>query len=199
MMARRTDIVLSQDMICVAALEIIGESGLDRLTMRSLARKLEIQAASLYAHYRDKSELMSDLAARYFLEACDAVYDWSSPGDWLMKFGSALYSVLRERRDAARLFAQSQPPVHSHEVTAENASSALTASGWSVNRAVEMQAAVIALAIGMALDHSHEGTSAYLERFFDLDEAFQTALSALVSGLLDKPVTAMDTPEAKTP
>ena len=59
-MARRSDIALSQGMICDAALEIVEADGLDALTMRSLARKLEVQAPSLYAHYRDKSELISD-------------------------------------------------------------------------------------------------------------------------------------------
>lgn len=183
-MARRNDIVLSQGMICEAALGIVEAEGLDALTMRSLARKLEVQAPSLYAHYRDKSELMSDLATTYFVEASDAVYEWASAQDWLMKFGLALYNVLKTRRDAAQLFARAQPPVRSDYISAETAAAPLTDVGYSVETAVEMQAAVIALAMGMAIDHSHTGTSAYLRQFFDLDEAFRAALLALAGGLV---------------
>jgi len=183
-MARRTDIVLSQKMICDAALEIIDTNGVDALTMRSLAKTLKVQAPSLYAHYRDKSELMSDLAAHHFSEAQNAVYEWASAEEWLRKFGFTLYNVLKTRRDAARVFAFSQPPIRSEVVTAEIAATPLTDAGYSFNTAIEMQAAVIALAMGMALDHSHEGTSAYLKRFFDLDQAFKTALFALVNGLV---------------
>lgn len=185
-MARRTDIVLSKKMICDAAQEIIDANGLESLTMRSLAKTLKVQAPSLYAHYRDKSELMSDLAARLFTEARDAVSEWASAEDWLRSFGFALYGVLKMRHDAARLFAFAQPPIRSEVVTAEVAALPLTDAGYDFNVAIEMQAAVIALAMGMALDHSHEGTSAYLSRFFDLDEAFKAALSALVNGLVDE-------------
>lgn len=192
-MARRSDIALSQGMICDAALEIVEADGLDALTMRSLARKLEVQAPSLYAHYRDKSELISDLATSYFVEARDAVYEWASARDWLTKFGLALYNVLKTRRDAAQLFARAQPPVRSDGFSAETAAAPLTAAGYSVETAVEMQAAVIALAMGMAIDHSHHGTSAYLKQFFDLDNAFRAALSALTGGLVDLAMEGVST------
>ena len=192
-MARRSDIALSQSMICEAALEIVEADGLDALTMRSLGRKLEVQAPSLYAHYRDKSELMSALATSYFVEARDAVYEWNSAQDWLMKFGLALYNVLKTRRDAAQLFALAQPPVRSEDISAEAAAAPLTKAGYSVETAVEMQAAVIALAMGMAIDHSHRGTSAYLKQFFDLDNAFRAALSALARGLVASAVAVAQT------
>ncbi len=186
-MARRKDIVLSKGLICQASMELIEEEGIDALTMRSVASRLKVQAPSLYAHYRDKSELMSDLAASYFIEARDAVYDWQSPQDWLGRFGFAFYNVLKTRRDAARLFAQSQPPVHSEAVSPEAAVRPLTDAGISLNRAVELQAAVMALAIGMALDHGNPVTLAYLGRYFDLEQAAKCAFAALVTGLATPP------------
>ena len=187
-MARRSDISLSKELICEVALQIVDEGGLEALTMRSLARKLEVQAPSLYAHYRDKSELMSALAAVHFIEARDAVYRWDSPSDWLVKVGIALYNVLKTRRDASTLFALSQPPTRADELTAETAVIPLTEAGFSPCEAVEMQAAVIALAVGMSLDHSDPVTSAYLKRYFDLDKAFEKALLALVAGLTERPI-----------
>lgn len=189
-MARRKDIALSQSMICNAALEIIEQDGLDSLTMRSLARGLEVQAPSLYAHYRDKSELISDIAARYFIEAQEAVFSASSARDWAVKFGKSFYSVLMTNRDAARLFALSQPPVHSEEVSPEKATKPLTDFGVPIENALAVQGAVIALSLGMALDHSNPITGRFLGRFFDLEDAFHSALNALVAGLLARAETA---------
>ncbi|MEO9462362.1 MAG: TetR family transcriptional regulator [Marinomonas sp.] len=188
-MARRSDIALSQGMICDAALAIIEESGLDSLTMRSLARGLEIQAPSLYAHYRDKSELISAIAVRYFMEARDAVFSASSAEEWAQKFGFAFYSVLISNRDAARLFALSQPPVQSEEVSPENAAKPLTDFGLSIPEALEIQAAVISLSLGMALDHSNTVTSGFLSQHFVLEDAFRSALKALAEGLVARDIT----------
>ncbi|MFK7842897.1 MAG: TetR family transcriptional regulator [Sphingorhabdus sp.] len=183
-MARRSDIALSKDLICNAALETIEDGGLDSLTMRSLARRLAVQAPSLYAHYRDKSELISDISARYFVEARDAVPDVPAADDWAQQFGVAFYRVLMKNRDAARLFALSQPPSRSEEVSPENAAKPLTQFGMSVSSALAIQAAIISLALGMALDHSNPVTGNFLCRFFVLEDAFQSALSAMVTGLV---------------
>ena len=53
---------LNQRQIVQAALDLLDEVGFDGLTMRSLASKLGIQAASLYWHLRSKQELLSLLA-----------------------------------------------------------------------------------------------------------------------------------------
>ena len=44
------------------ALQLLDELGLDGLTMRRLAQRLGVTAASLYWHVRDKDELLSLLA-----------------------------------------------------------------------------------------------------------------------------------------
>jgi AcrR family transcriptional regulator len=48
---------LSLDAIVGAGLEILEAEGLEAVTMRAVAAKLDTGAASLYAHVRDKSEL----------------------------------------------------------------------------------------------------------------------------------------------
>src|SRR5437764_10081553 len=50
------------DQIVKAALQLLDEVGLDGLTMRRLAERLGIRAASLYRHVRDKDELLVLLA-----------------------------------------------------------------------------------------------------------------------------------------
>ena len=53
---------LTRDRLVAAALELINEDGLDALSMRSLANRLQVKAASLYWHVRDRRELLELLA-----------------------------------------------------------------------------------------------------------------------------------------
>lgn len=63
--------------IAEAALTVIRASGVDGLTMRALADRLQVRAPSLYHHVRNKSELL-DLVARNAFDrftADTAAYD----------------------------------------------------------------------------------------------------------------------------
>ncbi len=59
---------LTRDRLVAAALELINEDGLDALSMRSLATRLQVKAASLYWHVRDRRELL-ELLAESILES----------------------------------------------------------------------------------------------------------------------------------
>ncbi|MGA8924405.1 MAG: TetR family transcriptional regulator, partial [Candidatus Dormiibacterota bacterium] len=53
---------LSRARLAAAALELIQEDGLEALSMRGLAERLDVRAASLYWHVRDRQELVELLA-----------------------------------------------------------------------------------------------------------------------------------------
>src|SRR5882724_11959671 len=53
---------LSRELLVEAALELIQDEGLEGLSMRALAERLSVKAASLYWHVRDRSELLELLA-----------------------------------------------------------------------------------------------------------------------------------------
>lgn len=60
---------LTREEIADAALELIDREGFEALTMRRLARELEVGAMTLYGYFRDKDELLDcalDRAARRF-------------------------------------------------------------------------------------------------------------------------------------
>ncbi len=54
---------LTRERLVAAALELIDDEGLEGLSMRSLAERLDVKAASLYWHVRDRRELLELLAA----------------------------------------------------------------------------------------------------------------------------------------
>jgi TetR/AcrR family tetracycline transcriptional repressor len=53
---------LTRDDLVRAALELLDEAGMDGLTMRNLAQRLGVQAASLYNHIRDKRDVLTLVA-----------------------------------------------------------------------------------------------------------------------------------------
>jgi AcrR family transcriptional regulator len=54
---------LTRERLVGAALELVNEGGLDALSMRALADRLDVKAASLYWHVRDRRELPASSSA----------------------------------------------------------------------------------------------------------------------------------------
>jgi AcrR family transcriptional regulator len=77
-MSRQAPLAVNRRSLATAALELVQEQGLDALTMRSLADRTGVKAASLYWHVRDREELLELVAdallARVSVRASGA--DW---------------------------------------------------------------------------------------------------------------------------
>ncbi len=93
---------LTRERLVDAALELVREEGLEALSMRALADKLEVKAASLYWHVRDRRELL-DLLAESIVDSVR--FRRPGPG-WrenVLALGSALGRAVAAQKDADRL------------------------------------------------------------------------------------------------
>jgi TetR/AcrR family tetracycline transcriptional repressor len=93
---------LTRERLVEAALRLINEEGLDGLSMRALADRLEVKAASLYWHVRDRRELL-ELLAESFL---DGVARPSQGAGWrqnVLAIGEAFRSRVAAQKDAGRI------------------------------------------------------------------------------------------------
>ncbi len=99
---------LDQERVVQAALGLLDEAGYDRLTMRSLADRLGIKAASLYWHIRSKQDLLSLMADEICapMHAPDPALPWQRR---LEALGRGYRQVLLGHRDAARVLAAAIP------------------------------------------------------------------------------------------
>lgn len=106
---KQAEPALNQRQIVQAALGLLDEVGFDGLTMRSLANKLGVKAASLYWHVRNKQELLSLLADEICapMREPDHTLPWR---DQLEVLGNEYRQVLLAHRDAARVLAGSGVP-----------------------------------------------------------------------------------------
>src|SRR5712691_4147948 len=92
---------LSRAGLVSAGLSLVHESGLDALTMRALADRLNVKAASLYWHLRDRKELLELLA-----DSILAGVRGTPSGPWrsvARGTAFALAAGVSAQRDAARI------------------------------------------------------------------------------------------------
>jgi len=105
---RRKRRALDQQQVVKTALGLLDEVGLDELTMRRLADRLGVKAASLYRHVRDKDELLILLGD----EISGEISLPRSAGSWKEQLTEIAWNVRRgllAHRDAARVLAATPP------------------------------------------------------------------------------------------
>jgi TetR/AcrR family tetracycline transcriptional repressor len=92
---------LSRARLVSAALSLVQEEGLEGLSMRGLADRLDVKAASLYWHVRDRRELV-ELLAESVLDGVPA----TRSGGWrpvVMRTVASLRAAVAAQRDADRI------------------------------------------------------------------------------------------------
>ncbi|MCB1250372.1 MAG: AMP-binding protein [Acidimicrobiales bacterium] len=82
MTAARTRTPLRRDAIVEEARVLIARDGLDALTLRRLADSFSVSAPALYAHFRDKEDLLRAVAEREFEELMVRYRGWIM-GPWI--------------------------------------------------------------------------------------------------------------------
>jgi TetR/AcrR family tetracycline transcriptional repressor len=107
-MASESDPSEDQRRIIAAALELLDEVGLNELSLRKLATKLDLKAPALYWHFKNKGVLI-DYMAEAILQT-EFKYIKSRPDnvpwqDWLVDICKRLRQAMNSRRDGARIVA----------------------------------------------------------------------------------------------
>ena len=84
---------LTKTRIIDAAVELIDERGLDVLTMRSLAERLDVTATALYYHVDGRDDLLNGIVERYSAKiATEAARD----GDWREQLRTLVLAIVNE-------------------------------------------------------------------------------------------------------
>lgn len=109
-MARPKQPLLSREAVIRAAVEIIDRDGLDTLSLPALAHELGVRAPSLYHHFRDKAEILAEVARSIVLETA---YPRKRPDDewleWMVELCVNFRRTVLSHRGAAPLLLQFLP------------------------------------------------------------------------------------------
>src|SRR5690606_24754596 len=183
-----------------AGLEIIDNEGLERLSMRRLAERLGVRAASLYNHVPTKEHLLHEIADGVMAQVDVSGFEV----DWV----TGLRSWARSYRAALAAHPNLVPFLASGPARRENAlrradavHGGLPSAGWPERYATMIGASTKYLVVGSALSSFSRGfpdaAAVYTEqspilrhahlvhgRAGEIDsDSFELALSALIDGL----------------
>jgi len=93
---------LTRERLVEAALGLIDDEGLEGLSMRALADRLQVKAASLYWHVRDRDELL-ELLADAILDSVSRPRQRSSWRETVQAAAGALQHSVSAHKDANRI------------------------------------------------------------------------------------------------
>ncbi|GIH66703.1 TetR family transcriptional regulator [Microbispora siamensis] len=103
-------VALERDTIVRTAIRLLDEVGLEKLTLRRLAAELGVQAPALYWHFRNKQELLDEMAeAISAQEPLRPLAEGESWEEWLAEWCRGQRRAFKSHRDTARLTAGTHP------------------------------------------------------------------------------------------
>lgn len=200
-MARPSRPLLTRERIVAQALELVDGHGVEALSMRRLAERLGVRAASLYNHVSTKEDLLrgiADLVMRQVDVSGFATGDWRSA---LVTWARSYRNVLAAHPNVVPFMANGPGRLEVALASADAVHGGLTRAGWPPKHATMIGAAVKYLVVGAALGSFAGGFSddaqVYANRYPNLSQAhllrerqneideggFELALTALLAGL----------------
>ena len=100
---------LQPETVVETALEMLDDEGLESVTVRRLAAKLGVQAPALYWHFKNKQDILDEMAQAILssrpLADLDLPTDSGTWAEWLRQMAHALRETLLSRREGARVVA----------------------------------------------------------------------------------------------
>lgn len=103
-------VALERDTIVRTALRLLDEVGLEKLTLRRLATELGVQAPALYWHFRNKQELLDEMAEAISVqEPLRPLAEGEAWEEWLADWCRGQRRAFKSHRDTARLTAGTRP------------------------------------------------------------------------------------------
>jgi TetR/AcrR family tetracycline transcriptional repressor len=98
---------LDREAVVRTALRVLDKTGLDGLTVRKIASELHVQAPALYWHFKNKQELLDEMATTVL---ADFVREQGMPSEdlswsaYALEHSHRLRQTLLRYRDGARMF-----------------------------------------------------------------------------------------------
>ncbi len=177
---RRSPRVLSREIILDAALAILDEQGLDAVTMRAVAERLDTGPASLYAHVADKDEMINALLDRVISEIeLPSRVDARRWQKQLKQLCHAIRDAFAEHRDIARATMGTVPTGERAMELVELMIAAMLAGGVSERNAALAVDLLTLYVSAVAFEESlEENKFADSQRYHDELRAYFAALPA---------------------
>ncbi|MEV6017510.1 MULTISPECIES: TetR/AcrR family transcriptional regulator C-terminal domain-containing protein [unclassified Streptomyces] len=129
---------LDKKQVVATALRLLNETGLDGLTLRAIAKELNVQAPALYWHFKNKQELLDEMATEMYRRMADTPVAAEGDGwrERLLAANRGLRAALLSYRDGAKVFSGSRFTGTLHAVEMERTLTVFTRAGFTLAQAV---------------------------------------------------------------
>ena len=130
---------INREMVTRAGLRLLNEEGLEQLTLRRLGVALNVQAATIYWHFKSKEDLLDEMATAVLSEGALNLLPARRSSDWrvsALSFGEGLRKTLLAYRDGARMVAGTRLTDTEYLKTVERIGTQMVEAGFSVRAAV---------------------------------------------------------------
>ncbi|BCL28157.1 TetR/AcrR family transcriptional regulator [Streptomyces aurantiacus] len=201
---------LDRKRVADAALELLNEVGLDGLSLRAIAKELDVKAPALYWHFKDKQALLDEMATEMYRRMVAGVP--LDPGDtWqerLLRSNRGLRATLLVHRDGAKVFSGSRFTGVEHGEQMEENLRLFTAAGFTLAQAARATVTAYLYTLGYVTEEQgveplpgdrREGydmdertrrmadfplsAQAGAEIFTDYDQHFEEGLALVIAGV----------------
>ncbi|MFJ9813829.1 TetR/AcrR family transcriptional regulator C-terminal domain-containing protein [Streptomyces sp. NPDC101151] len=137
-MSTERRVPLDRGRVADTALRLLNEVGLDGLTLRAIAKELDVKAPALYWHFKDKQALLDEMATEMYRRmvagvALDPADTWQ---ERLSKTARGLRAALLGYRDGAKVFSGSRFTGTDHAREMEAHLRVFVAAGFTLQQAV---------------------------------------------------------------
>ena len=146
---------LDREAVVRTALRVLDKTGLDGLTVRKIASELHVQAPALYWHFKNKQELLDEMATTVL---ADFVREQGMPAENLSwsAFASehvhGLRQTLLRYRDGARMFSGRYLTDSSLYATMEAGLRKFTDAGFSLSEAESVLSTLYCYVVGFTIE-----------------------------------------------
>ncbi|GGN24782.1 TetR/AcrR family transcriptional regulator C-terminal domain-containing protein [Streptomyces fuscichromogenes] len=201
---------LDRRRVADTALRLLNEVGLEGLTLRGIAKELDVKAPALYWHFKDKQALLDEMATEMYRRMAaetrlDPVGTWQ---DGLRTVSRGLRGTLLGYRDGARVYSGSRFTGIEHAPEQEAYLRLMTAAGFTLAQAAQAGMATNAYTVGSVIEQQgveplpgerREGydvterarvladfplsAAAGRELFTDYDHQFEEGLEMVIAGI----------------
>lgn len=155
---------LTKQTVVDAALDVLDDGGIDAVTVRNVAARLDVKAPALYWHVKSKQALLDEMGT----EIQRRVMARISPGPWprsLASYARALRAEYLAHRDGARTFSGTRLTDVSVLRAQEPMLQTAVAEGLSLEEVVLATELVTAFVTGFVIEEQERAQSAGDRRY----------------------------------
>ncbi|MFJ2916256.1 TetR/AcrR family transcriptional regulator C-terminal domain-containing protein [Streptomyces sp. NPDC087307] len=137
------------------ALRLLNEVGLDGLTLRAIARELDVKAPALYWHFKDKQALLDEMATMMYRRMLAEDLPGPAPERWqdqLVAYNSALRTALLRYRDGAKVYSGARFTGTDHADGLESHLRTMVDAGFELWQAVRAGTTAYAYTMGFVTE-----------------------------------------------